>query len=153
MSSLLAPAIRKTAAMSPAMIHRAMFIINSFIEEYLHPTRQDGGPGCDTSEHPGTRKRARGWQCWGPVPTIASERIGRERFPLKAARLLSVSFAAKPPEIFCHSCDRHVSRTLQVSLLRATRDAARVARNGSFPPQPLPLCATERVRDDKRTCE
>src|SRR5215207_11768276 len=36
MSSLLAPAIRKTAARSPAMIHRAMFIITSFIEEYSH---------------------------------------------------------------------------------------------------------------------
>jgi hypothetical protein len=54
----LAPAIRKTAARSPAMIHRAMFIINSFIEDYLHPTRQDGRPGCDISEHPGMPKRA-----------------------------------------------------------------------------------------------
>src|SRR5215208_1284660 len=76
MSSLLAPAIRKTAARSPAMIHRAMFIITSFIEEYLHPTRQDRSPGCDTSEHPGTGTRARGgispkrrifWLCPGPT--------------------------------------------------------------------------------------
>ena len=41
---------------------------------YLHPTRQDDSPGCDTSEHPGTRKR--GWQCWGTAPTFAPERIG-----------------------------------------------------------------------------
>jgi N-methylhydantoinase B/oxoprolinase/acetone carboxylase alpha subunit len=34
-----------------------MFIINSFIEDYLQPTRQDGSPGCDTSEHPGTGAR------------------------------------------------------------------------------------------------
>jgi hypothetical protein len=33
---LLAPASRKTAAMSTAMIHSERFIINSFIEEYLH---------------------------------------------------------------------------------------------------------------------
>jgi hypothetical protein len=47
----LAPASRKTAAMSPAMIHRVRFIINSLIEDYLYHTRQDGSPGCDTSEH------------------------------------------------------------------------------------------------------
>src|SRR5215207_1918201 len=41
---------------------------------YLHPTRQDDSPDCDTSEHPGTRKR--GWQCWGTAPTFAPERIG-----------------------------------------------------------------------------
>src|SRR5215217_6538650 len=33
-------------------------IINSFIEDYLYCTRQDGSPGCDTSEHPGTGTRA-----------------------------------------------------------------------------------------------
>jgi hypothetical protein len=33
----LAPASRKTAARSPATIHRVRFIINSFIEDYLHP--------------------------------------------------------------------------------------------------------------------
>src|SRR5215207_10167747 len=34
-------------------------IINSLIQDYLHPIRQDGSPGCDTSEHPGTATRAR----------------------------------------------------------------------------------------------
>jgi hypothetical protein len=42
------------------MIHRVRFIINSSIEDYLYHTRQDGSPGCDTSEHPGTGTRARG---------------------------------------------------------------------------------------------
>ncbi len=57
------------------MIHRAMFIITSFIEDYLHPTRQDGSPDCDTSEHPGTRKRARGWQCWGPAGNACTTNV------------------------------------------------------------------------------
>src|SRR5215207_7887939 len=49
--------------------------INSFIEEYLHPTRQDGSPGCDTSEHPGTGTRARGWQCWGPAGNACTTNV------------------------------------------------------------------------------
>jgi hypothetical protein len=75
MSSLLAPASRKTAAMSPAMIHRVRFIINSLIEDYLYHTRQDGSPGCDTSEHPGTRKRARRWQCWGTAGNACTTNV------------------------------------------------------------------------------
>src|SRR3712207_3234983 len=39
---------------------------------YLHPTRQDGSPGCDTSEHPGTETRARGWtRIAAPRPSLA----------------------------------------------------------------------------------
>jgi hypothetical protein len=30
------------------------------IEDYLHHTRQDGIPACDTCEHPGTGTRERG---------------------------------------------------------------------------------------------
>jgi hypothetical protein len=33
---------------------------HSLIEDYLHPTRQDGSHGCDTSEHAGTGTRAPG---------------------------------------------------------------------------------------------
>src|SRR5918993_407091 len=57
------------------MIHRARFIINSPSSRItLHPIRQDGSPGCDTSEHPGTGTRARGRQCWRPAGNACARR-------------------------------------------------------------------------------
>ena len=55
------PSSASTAQRSGSDGVRVWVIINSLIENYLHPIRHDGSPGCDTSEHPSTgKRRARG---------------------------------------------------------------------------------------------
>src|SRR5829696_2540659 len=84
MSSLLAPAIRKTAARSPAMIHRAMFIINSFIEDYLcTPQDKTAAPAVTP---PSTPARARGR---GGVAMLGTgwQRLHDERRPQRIVKI------------------------------------------------------------------
>jgi hypothetical protein len=84
------------------MIHRVRFIINSFIEDYLHPTRQDGSPGCDTSEHSGTgtRARSRHWATvFGFTPWCRASTATGSRELWNSALVLAVVVALP-----CKSC-------------------------------------------------
>src|SRR5215210_3508960 len=88
----------------PSLLRQTLSSINSLIEDYLHPTRQDGGPGCDTSDHPGTRKRARGGGNAGvrlatPARRTSPKRGGVHRSAARVGleHLLGVGYGTLPP--------------------------------------------------------